>query len=706
MAVTGASLDPIYARLHGIGGYRPGGSEVYADPSLQAGDIVNMSKYGETYATPVMTSRMKWKGSPIVTINTTGNKDREPVSKMAQRKYSGGGGYRNSSEFSHQFIHNEQELTSIFTKTGINELGEDETLFSRISQTAEGITTEVAAAESRTYTKIRQTKEELEAEIVSAISGDFGPLLTEIYSSISGLQTEVGYKSRVYVQLTDPALTYEVHDGDFWIVDTLKRKFSDFNAGETFSSLNGFRWTDYYGSIINIRKNGRWIETANSRMETLNTTRIEEERDHISLIASKLTETENQYAELKVEASQIRAEVIDAANGFESSLTQTASQIRSEVSNTANGMRSSITQTASQIRSEVSAANSLLYASIEQTATQIRSEVVDEINGVRTSITQTASQIRAEVNDDVNSLRTSITATASQIRAEVSDDVNSLRSSITATASQIRAEVRAANSQMHSEIAQTASQISMKVSYGEVATRLAVECGNVRVSGGDLIVEGMVSASAVESAIAGISWLGVGNLHVEGQSEFLKRAEFEAGITSDEDVSASEFAVVTNGGLYYLKISDISVSGNTMTVTKVDGSTLSFSKATSLSGVWSSGKLTVTASPQNEKFERILQAGSPSWSGGLCTIPINAVWGSSGQYSESTNWNVYASIDKSDIGFTSDGFVQAGQDPHIPSGAIQLSQNLGMPANNYGYYKFHITVNGQRKDYYCSVDTR
>ena len=421
---------------------------------------------------------------------------------------------------------NEESLTTAYEKTGINSLGEHETLFSRITQTAESIVSEVSASESRTYTRIEQTKEELEAEIVSAISGDFGPLLTEIYASISGLQTEVGYKSRVYVQLTDPALTYEVHDGDFWIVDTLKRKFSDFNAGETFASVNGFRWTDYYGSIIKIRKNGEWYVTADSQKETLNTTKIEEDREHISLIASTLSETENRYAELKVESSQIRAEVVDAAAGLQSSITQTASQIRAEVRDTENGMRSSITQTASQIRAEVSDSVNGVRSSITQTASQIRAEISDQANSLRSSITQTASQIRAEVADsenrvmssvtqtasqiraevanDMSSVRSSITQTASQIRSEVASDISSVRSSITQTASQIRSEVSAANSQMHSEIAQTASQISMKVSYGEVATRLAVECGNVRVSGGDLIVEGMVSASAVYSAIAGI----------------------------------------------------------------------------------------------------------------------------------------------------------------------------------------------------------
>ena len=104
-----------------------------------------------------------------------------------------------------------------------------------------------------------------------------------------------------------------------------------------------------------------------------------------------------------------------------------------------------------------------------------------------------------------------------------------------------------------------------------------------------------------------------------------------------------------------IKELQITRSGNTYTLQKksyndddwvnVD----SFSRATSLSGAWSgSGKLTVTASPQNETFERLLSAGSREnsngtayTSGNVWYVPINALYGSSGQFSESTGYRVY-----------------------------------------------------------------
>lgn len=49
---------------------------------------------------------------------------------------------------------------------------------------------------------------------------------------------------------------------------------------------------------------------------------------------------------------------------------------------------------------------------------------------------------------------------------------------------------------MTSEFSQTAAQIALKVSKGAVATQLAIECGNVTITGGNLTVDGYVTASA------------------------------------------------------------------------------------------------------------------------------------------------------------------------------------------------------------------
>ena len=64
--------------------------------------------------------------------------------------------------------------------------------------------------------------------------------------------------------------------------------------------------------------------------------------------------------------------------------------------------------------------------------------------------------------------------------------------------------------QMKSAIQVNAEQIALKVSKGDVATQLSVELGNVTISGGNLVVEGYVSAAAFEAEQAKLNNLMTG----------------------------------------------------------------------------------------------------------------------------------------------------------------------------------------------------
>ncbi len=55
-------------------------------------------------------------------------------------------------------------------------------------------------------------------------------------------------------------------------------------------------------------------------------------------------------------------------------------------------------------------------------------------------------------------------------------------------------------------------QIVLKVSKGNVATQLSVECGNVSVSGGNLTVSGYITSAELETAIASIQELNLSEL--------------------------------------------------------------------------------------------------------------------------------------------------------------------------------------------------
>lgn len=115
----------------------------------------------------------------------------------------------------------------------------------------------------------------------------------------------------------------------------------------------------------------------------------------------------------------------------------------------------------------------------------------------------TAEVSRASAAEGTMSSR--ITQTADAITAEVTRATgaeSSLSSRITVTADQISTEVtnrQNADNVLQSSITQNANQIALKVSNGNVATQLSVECGNVTVSGGNLIVSGYITSAGLRT---------------------------------------------------------------------------------------------------------------------------------------------------------------------------------------------------------------
>ena len=92
-----ADLQGIYNRLNSGSQYTPLSAETFGDWSMEAGDLITAQKDGRSYTTPVMIAGLDWRGAGTVTVESTGNREREPLSVMSRKKFSGGGGgYWNS----------------------------------------------------------------------------------------------------------------------------------------------------------------------------------------------------------------------------------------------------------------------------------------------------------------------------------------------------------------------------------------------------------------------------------------------------------------------------------------------------------------------------------------------------------------------------------------------------------------------------------
>lgn len=96
--VTGASLAPIYSRLNSAPNYHPLEADTFADWSLEAGDMVTVTRDNSSYESPVHSSTVTWKKGAQVSISSTGNESREAISKVSNKKYTSGSGSLRSTE--------------------------------------------------------------------------------------------------------------------------------------------------------------------------------------------------------------------------------------------------------------------------------------------------------------------------------------------------------------------------------------------------------------------------------------------------------------------------------------------------------------------------------------------------------------------------------------------------------------------------------
>lgn len=146
-AISGARLQPIYERLNSAPRYHPIEAETFADWSMEAGDIVTITRDGQSYESPVQTSVVKWRKGQQVSVSSGGNQQRDAVSKVSQNKYSrasGGAGLRNSRHLggSIEASYNELAAGLVVTASGIYTyaINQYTGLSSGLTQTASALT--------------------------------------------------------------------------------------------------------------------------------------------------------------------------------------------------------------------------------------------------------------------------------------------------------------------------------------------------------------------------------------------------------------------------------------------------------------------------------------------------------------------------------------------------------------------------------------
>lgn len=149
---------------------------------------------------------------------------------------------------------------------------------------------------------------------------------------------------------------------------------------------------------------------------------------------------------------------------------------------------------------------------------------------------------------------------------------------------------------LYSKITQNATDITLKVSKGDVATQLSVECGNVHITGSsgsaNLTVDGYVATADLATDIADISTLTVQDLSSTGD------ASIGGDLTVYGDLSVALANTLTCGALAcgnldcdgisiggsaavatnFIVSASVSTDGKTLTLTPLIGNAINFSK--------------------------------------------------------------------------------------------------------------------------------
>lgn len=201
----------------------------------------------------------------------------------------------------------------------------------------------------------------------------------------------------------------------------------------------------------------------------------------------------------------------------------------------------------------------------------------------------TYNKITAEVTDRRNAdneLNGKITVEANRITQEVTQrkaDVNVLSGRITVEAGKIEQIVEAVGDD--GEV--TAASICLAINEDN-STQATISANKIYLLG--QTIANQISADYIQSKVSSLSNLSTKNVTVSG------------GLTCSGRVTANTLGAMTfelAGASFTDLIKSASVSGNTLTLTPLRGSPVTFSKATTLTGEWSSGVYTVTAKQNN-----------------------------------------------------------------------------------------------------------
>ena len=246
----------------------------------------------------------------------------------------------------------------------------------------------------------------------------------------------------------------------------------------------------------------------------------------------------------------------------------------------------------------------------------MRIQFENEIASTRSQLEMTSESLRVQFENDLSSTRSEFQMTSESLRIAFQNADASLRSSIQAEAGRIGLLVEGYGNNAEVKRASIILAINNGTSSAHIDAD-EVYIGNQKsttVINGKCVLSD-VTADYIAGKIATIPTLsGI-------------TANFSGNITSGGALSGNQvYADSRNisNPVMYMALLGPTNNVYTLVATKADGTynEMSFSRATTLTGVWSGGGYTVTASPQGNTIGTTIGKKGESWSGNSCEVTI------------------------------------------------------------------------------------
>lgn len=255
--------ENIYGRLHAVQEYHPANASLFTDWNVQAGDVVTVASGQESYQVPVYSMKLRWTGKPKVDIEATGNPERAPLPEMKRKDYGDnssaysslkgfGGGLGSLTEkvaqidgvlhaaglqvdpvsgvmlyasqrgenfaLGAEFKVQADGISALVQKTGINDLGENETLYSYSHRTAEQYESVVGRVNGH-ESRIRQTEDEIELKADKVTVTALRTTINNLFSGVS-VASSIRVTNLVVKQCGCDWMRISASNGIFWALCT------------------------------------------------------------------------------------------------------------------------------------------------------------------------------------------------------------------------------------------------------------------------------------------------------------------------------------------------------------------------------------------------------------------------------------------------------------------------------------------------------